>query len=75
MVQALEAKTGLDVSQLCMVGDRLYTDIALGQAGVLTVLVLTGETQREDLAGSMHQPDLVVEDLPALIALLREAWG
>ena len=75
IAQALKTKTGLDASQLCMVGDRLYTDIALGQAGVLTVLVLTGETRREDLAGSVHRPDLVVEDLPALVALLREAWS
>ena len=32
----------------CMVGDRLYTDIAVGRnAGIGSVLVLTGETSRE----------------------------
>ena len=32
-----------------MVGDRLYTDIAVGErAGIASALVLTGETSRED---------------------------
>jgi 4-nitrophenyl phosphatase/NagD protein len=40
-----------------MIGDRLYTDIALGSAaGITTVLVLSGETRLEDLAESPHQP-------------------
>ncbi len=44
IVQALTAKMNLPVDQLCMVGDRLYTDIALGKTGLATVLVLSGET-------------------------------
>jgi ribonucleotide monophosphatase NagD (HAD superfamily) len=54
-----------------MVGDRLYTDIALGQAGVRTILVLSGETRRADLPGSPFQPDLVVEDLAELLSALE----
>ncbi len=47
-----------------MVGDRLYTDIAMGtSAGVGTALVLSGETKREDLPGSPFQPDFVCENL------------
>lgn len=66
LVEALEAKLHLPTEAMCMVGDRLYTDIALGRAGVTTVLVLTGETQPADLAGAPQQPDYVMEDLAAL---------
>lgn len=65
---------GLDPEDILMVGDRLYTDIALGKnAGVRTALVLSGETRREDLAGSEFVPDMVFEDLLDLgSALLSE---
>ena len=47
-----------------MVGDRLYTDIAMGEtAGVKTVLMLSGETKMEDLPHSRYQPDLVMDSL------------
>ncbi len=71
IVEALTEKTGLPAEALCMVGDRLYTDIALGATGMMTVLVLSGETSREDIATAPHQPDLVVENLAGLLALLR----
>jgi HAD superfamily hydrolase (TIGR01450 family) len=63
IVEALARKTGVPVESMCMVGDRLYTDIALGAHGVMTVLVLSGETSREDLKASPYVPDLVVQDL------------
>jgi 4-nitrophenyl phosphatase len=66
IVAALAQKLGLPISDLCMVGDRLYTDIALGQTGCATVLVLSGETRREDLDGSPFQPDLVLANLAEL---------
>lgn len=53
------------------VGDRLDTDIAGARAaGLDSALILTGVTSREALASSELQPDLVFENLPALI----EAW-
>ena len=56
-----------------MVGDRLYTDIALGKtAGVKTVLVLSGETNLEDLKNSEFHPDLVCENLADLIRMLKD---
>jgi NagD protein len=67
IVEAAARKLGLPIEALAMAGDRLYTDIALGQtAGIFTVLVLSGETRREDLAGSPFQPDLVFQDLGEL---------
>ncbi len=56
-----------------MVGDRLYTDIALGaSAGIPTVLVLSGETRASEVAGAEHPPTYVFENLGALAAFLRE---
>jgi 4-nitrophenyl phosphatase/NagD protein len=71
IVEALVSRTGHPVEALCMVGDRLYTDIALGSAGLTTVLVLSGETKTEDLAGSQYKPDYVVRDLAELLIILQ----
>jgi 4-nitrophenyl phosphatase/NagD protein len=71
IVEALTEKLNLPVEALCMVGDRLYTDIALGKTGLVTVLVLSGETHREDLEGSPFQPDYVMKDLSHLVATLE----
>ncbi len=66
------ARVGLPLEALCMVGDRLYTDIALGAAaGVPTVLVLSGETRADEVAGAAHAPTLVCEHLGALAEYLR----
>ncbi len=71
VVDALAEKLQLPVEALCMVGDRLYTDIALGKTGLVTVLVLSGETQREDLAESPFQPDFIFQDLAGLVSALQ----
>jgi 4-nitrophenyl phosphatase len=73
IVDALAAKTGYPVEAHCMVGDRLYTDIALGRWGITTALVLSGETKAADLAGSEFAPDIVVQDIREMAALLRSA--
>jgi ribonucleotide monophosphatase NagD (HAD superfamily) len=47
-----------------MIGDRLYTDIAMGKkSGITTILVLTGETQKDDIKDSPWQPDYVFPSL------------
>jgi 4-nitrophenyl phosphatase len=51
-----------------MVGDRLDTDIAAGNAaGMLTLLVLTGVSLEDEIGGSPAKPDIVMPDLPAVI--------
>ncbi len=72
MVEVILARTGLSPSQICMVGDRLYTDIAMGQHGLRTVLVLSGETQPGDLTGSQYKPDLVVSGIGELLQLIKD---
>jgi 4-nitrophenyl phosphatase len=66
------ARLGLPLERLCMVGDRLYTDIALGAAaGMAAVLVLSGETKAEEVAGAPHAPTAVFENVGALAEYLR----
>lgn len=51
-----------------MVGDRMDTDIIAGvEAGVETVLVLSGVTQRDEIAQHSYQPTRVVESVADLI--------
>ncbi len=71
IVNALAEEWGLEPKEMVMVGDRLYTDIALGKtAGITTVLVLSGETKLEDLASTIYQPDLVCNNLAELASYL-----
>ncbi len=64
IVEAAALKMNLPISALAMIGDRLYTDIALGKtSGITTVLVLSGETSRIDLDGSPFQPDYIFENI------------
>lgn len=64
IVQEALQRTCVPKEALAMVGDRLYTDIATGvNFGILSILVLTGETRPEDLRTAQIQPDLVLERL------------
>ena len=66
------AHTGCKPEELAVVGDRLYTDIAVARGSAVTsILVMTGETRPEDLPGSEIQPDMVCESLAELTALLK----
>ena len=56
-------RAGYEPAETAMIGDRLYTDIQCGlNAGLLSVLVLSGETTEEMLASSDIHPDLVIKD-------------
>ena len=66
IVQAAAQQFGCRLEEVCMVGDRLYTDIAVGASGCKTVLVLCGESRLEDLPSATHQPDLVCQHLAQL---------
>jgi 4-nitrophenyl phosphatase/NagD protein len=71
IVETITEITGFAPDEIVMVGDRLYTDIALVRAGLTTVLVLTGETKPEDIPGSPYQPDVVLENLEALLRIFK----
>lgn len=70
---AHEALRRLNIAarETAMVGDRLYTDMAMARAaGLLSVLVLSGETSREDVEASPWKPDFVLESVAELHRLL-----
>jgi NagD protein len=70
MAVALE-RLGTTAEHSLMVGDRLETDIRMGQeAGMLTAVVLSGVTQRSDLATVENPPDFVVENVGELVEQL-----
>jgi ribonucleotide monophosphatase NagD (HAD superfamily) len=71
IVEAVVEKTGFRLDEIAMIGDRLYTDIALGKAGIMTILVLSGETNEEDLKNDEFQPDMVFKDLAGLVDYLK----
>ena len=63
---------GLNASRCAMVGDRLYTDIAMAtRAGCVGVLVLSGEATIADVdalqEGAEQQPDLIVGSVDELL--------
>ncbi len=72
MVDIISEMTGVPNEKICCVGDRLYTDIAVAvNAGAVSVLVMSGETTPEILAGSATKPDYVLEDVAELARVLR----
>jgi NagD protein len=51
-----------------MVGDRMDTDVVSGlEAGMHTVLVLTGSTQRDEVERFPFRPSRVVDSIADLI--------
>jgi len=63
---------GLEPQQCVMVGDRLYTDIAMAnRSGVHSVLVLTGEATMDDVAsleeGSEFIPNHILSSVDELL--------
>ena len=73
IVDAAAAKLHMQISEMAMIGDRLYTDIALGQSsGIATILVLSGETKAEDVKDSPFQPDYTFESLAGVADWLEQ---
>ncbi len=56
-------REGVTPRECAVVGDRIYTDVKSGlNAGCAGILVMSGETTPEILAGSVDRPDLVLGD-------------
>ena len=63
MIDYLANKLSLDKSRICMVGDRLDTDVLFGtDNGLKTVLVLSGVTTEEKL---LNQENTITPDFYA----------
>jgi len=80
LAEVLASVTGVPAAQTLFVGDRLSTDIAMGRAaGMVTLLVMTGVTDEDDLRAAAGDerlehvlPDHVLPDLGGLPGLLDE---
>ena len=73
IAEYLIERTGVPREKIAMIGDRLYTDVATGvNNGMISVLVLSGETKREQLSGSTIQPDLVASGVDELCRILTQ---
>lgn len=54
-----------------MIGDRMDTDIVAGmEAGLYTILVLTGVTRRDQIDRFPYRPSLIVESVADLLDLV-----
>ena len=67
ILDIISKRFGVENAQICCIGDRLYTDIAVAvNAGAVSALVLSGETDRAMLNESAVQPDYVFADVREL---------
>lgn len=71
LAQMISSKLHIDMKKFCMIGDRLYTDIAFGKDKFNTILVLSGETKTKDLIGSSVQPDMVFQSIKEIVDHIR----
>ena len=74
MIGGVMRRHALKPHQIAVVGDRLYTDIAMAHSvGAIGILVLTGETTPQQAALASPPPDVIVENVAELSKLLQAA--
>ncbi len=65
--------TGNSEEEIAIVGDRLYTDIAVAKGSkARSILVLTGESNLRDVVKSETKPAMILNSLEDLTSLLME---
>jgi arabinose operon protein AraL len=71
MIETTLAEIGVDPAECLMVGDRIETDIRMGdRAEMTTVLVLSGVTDREMVSAADTEPDYVLDSLAGIDEVL-----
>lgn len=76
MVDLAMERAGCSPLETLVVGDRIYTDIACGvNAGVDTVLVLSGESTLDTVRESPIRPSAVYRDIGELLQDMKRAKG
>jgi HAD superfamily hydrolase (TIGR01450 family) len=76
MLRGVMQRHGLRPNELAVVGDRIYTDMAMAHAaGAVSVLVLSGEATADEAKQANPPPDLVVADVGELGELLAANRG
>jgi len=70
MMEVALRRLGVPPERALLVGDRLETDIFMGQqAGMFTAVTLTGVSKRDDIKKMTSPPDFVIESLKELADL------
>jgi arabinose operon protein AraL len=71
MIEITLDEVGVDPTACLMIGDRIETDILMGErTGMTTVLVLSGVTDREMIPEADAEPDYVLESLAGIDEVL-----
>ena len=71
MINLALTNYGFTAEETLMIGDRVYTDIASGyNAGVDTVLVLSGESTLRDVEESDIKPTYIFDSIKDIISLI-----
>ena len=71
MLDMAASAMGIQADKAVMVGVRLYTDMKMADdAGIKSILVLSGETKQEDLEGSDVRPTYVLDSVADICKLL-----
>lgn len=71
MVDAVSKEWNMPIEKIACVGDRLYTDIAVGiNAGATSICVLSGEATIEEIEQSEYKPDYVFDTIKELYQAL-----
>ncbi|MDO5662743.1 MAG: HAD hydrolase-like protein, partial [Brachybacterium sp.] len=59
-----------------MIGDRMDTDVKSGlEAGMRSILVLTGSTDREEISRFPYRPTTVLDGIGDVVPLVEELRG
>ena len=72
MIDIIAKAEGVPYENIAMVGDRIYTDVKTGiNAGVTSVLVLSGETTLGDYKKSDVKPDYILDSVKDILDAIR----
>lgn len=72
-VEAAMRQLGTTPANCLVVGDRIATDVKMGtESGMSTALVLSGATDRADVAAAATEPDYVLESLGNIASVLHQ---
>lgn len=73
MIEIAREKTGCSKPETVAVGDRIYTDIKAGlNAGITSVLVLSGESTLKTIQTSEDEPTLTFSDVKEIAEKMKQ---
>ena len=72
MIDIIAKAQNVPYNEIAMVGDRIYTDVKTGiNAGVTSILVLSGETTMEDYKKSDVKPTFILDSVKDILNAIK----